>query len=314
MSDVFGTAHAALAFLESHHLQPTTANYAFALEVVSDLDGPLARAVALDTDGGLRLTPRSLNELSQRFLATKSGTAARIEDAVQSHATQLGSLTSDAQLLTKSLSDDVTAMAVEVQDWPYSNALVARLTDAERELADLRRDVAKLQANLGSLSEQRIDPTRDTATQALTSEGARTLFARLGEQNRAYVMMIFSVADLSNINERFGHPVGDNVLSAFVANLRQVLKNEEIIRWTGNEFMVVVTDVALANARLLAEEVLAAFATRRLKLRGSGEWIGKVTGSAGIVVGQGADQAAALIQARAKLYRATIKGLGQVEA
>lgn len=314
MSDSFSIAHAALAFLESHRLPPIAANYSFALEVVGDLDGPLARAVAFETDGGLRLTSRSLHELSQRFLAGNSETVAITESSVRTHATQLGSLTSDAQFLTKALSDDVNAMAVEVQDWPGSNALVARLTDAERELADLRRDVATLQANLGSPSEQRVDPTRDLATQALTSEGARPLFSRLGEQNRAYVMMIFSVADLGKINERFGHPVGDNVLSAFVANLRQVIRNEEVIRWTGNEFIVLVTDVALANARILAEEVLAAFAARRLKLRGSGEWIGMVTASAGIVVGHGADQAAVLIQARAKLYRATVRGLSQVEA
>ncbi len=217
-------------------------------------------------------------------------------------------------MLTKALSDDVSAMAVEAQDWPDSNALVVRLTDAERELAELRRDVAGLQANLESLSDRRTDPTRDVATQALTTEGARSLFARLSEENRAYVMLIFSVNDLGTINNRFGYPVGDNVLSAFVANLRQVFKNEEVIRWTGNEFVMVVTDVALANARILAEEVLAAFATRRLKLRGSGEWIGTVTASAGCVVGQGSDQATALMQARAKLYRATVRGAGQVEA
>lgn len=314
MSDVFGPARAALAFLESHHLPPTTANYGFALDVVSDPEGALARAVTVETDGGLRLTSRSLQELSERFLMVSSETVATREANVRIQASELGSLTSDAQILTKALNNDVNAMAGEVQNWPDSNALVTRLTDAERALADLRSDVAKLQANLASGGERLSDPTRDTATQALTQEGARPLFAYLGEQNRAYVMALFSVADLGGINDRFGYEVGDNVLSAFVANLRQVFKNEEVIRWTGNEFVVLVTDVALTNVRILAEEVLASFAARRLKLRGSGEWIGMVTASAGIVVGHGADQAAVLIQARARLYRATVKGLGQVEA
>ena len=274
----------------------------------------MAKAVALETDGGLRLTNRSLQQLSERFLTANLETTADQESHVRRHATQLGSLTSDAQVLTKALSDDVSAMAVEAEDWPDSNALVSRLTDAERELADLRKDVANLQANLGPLTDRRADPTRDVATQALTMEGARPLFARLGDEDRAYVMLIFSVNDLGTINDRFGYSVGDNVLSAFVANLRQVFKNEEVIRWTGNEFVMVVTDVALANARILAEEVLVAFASRRLKLRGSGEWIGTMTASAGAVVGQGSDQAVSLIQARAKLYRATIKGPGQVES
>jgi diguanylate cyclase len=309
MPDAFVAARDALAFLEVHHLEPVAANYAFALAVVADPNSDLARAVASETDGGLRLTTRSLETLSERYLPARIDRAAERETAVTRHADQLGALTSDAQ----ALSHDVTAMSIDAQGWPESTALVTRLSDAERELADLRRDVARLQADLGSLGERRADPMRDTATQALTPEGARPMFAHLADQHRSYVMLIFSVADLAGINDRFGHAVGDNVLSAFVANLRQAFHGEEVIRWTGNEFVLVVTDVALAAARGLAEEVLASFETRRLKLRGSGEWIGVVTASAGIVVGQGGDQEAALSQARAALYRAAVRGLGQVE-
>lgn len=313
MPNAFVAARDALAFLEVHRLEPMAANYAFALAVVGDPNSDLARAVASETDGGLRLTARSLETLSDRYLPARPDRTAERETAVTRHADQLDALTSDAQALTQSLSNDVTAMSIDAQGWPESTALVTRLSDAERELADLRRDVARLQADLGSLGERRADPMRDTATQALTPEGARPMFAHLADQHRSYVMLIFSVADLAGINERFGHAVGDNVLSAFVANLRQAFHREEVIRWTGNEFVLVVTDVALAAARGLAEEVLASFETRRLKLRGSGEWIGVVTASAGIVVGQGGDQEAALSQARAALYRAAVRGLGQVE-
>ncbi|MBB3588094.1 diguanylate cyclase domain-containing protein [Sphingomonas sp. BK481] len=313
MPEAFRAARDALAFLEAHRLAPVAENYTFALAVVADPGSDLARAVAAETDGGLRLTARALETLSERHLAIKRDTTAERDSAVTARANQLGALTTDAQTLTRSLSHDVSAMASEAENWPDATLLVTRLADAERELAELRRDVARLQSDLGSLGTARHDPMRDAATGALTSEGARPIFAQLAEQARSYVLMIFSVADLAGVNERFGHAVGDNVLSAFVANLRRVFPDEEIIRWTGNEFVVVVTDVALTAARDLADEAIAAFETRRLKLRGSGAWIGPVRALAGLVVGQGDDQDAALSQARADLHRAAVRALSPVE-
>lgn len=314
MPEAFQAARDALAFLEAHRLAPVAANYAFALAVVEDPGSELARAVAAETDGGLRLTSRALETLGERYLADRRDTTAERDSQVTARANQLGALTTDAQTLTRTLSHDVSAMANAAGNWPDATPLVTRLTDAERELADLRRDVARLQSDLGSLGAARVDPMRDAATGALTSEGARPMFAQLAEQARSYVLMIFSVVDLVGVNDRFGHAVGDNVLSAFVANLRRVFPDEEIIRWTGNEFVLVLTDVALAAARDLADEAIAAFETRRLKLRGSGAWIGPVRAVAGLVVGQGDDPDAALGQARADLYRATVEGLSPMDS
>ena len=222
MPEAFRAARDALAFLEAHRLAPVAENYTFALAVVADPGSDLARAVAAETDGGLRLTARALETLSERHLAIKRDTTAERDSAVTARANQLGALTTDAQTLTRSLSHDVSAMASEAENWPDATLLVTRLADAERELAELRRDVARLQSDLGSLGTARHDPMRDAATGALTSEGARPIFAQLAEQARSYVLMIFSVADLAGVNQRFGHAVGDNVLSAFVANLRQI--------------------------------------------------------------------------------------------
>jgi len=264
--------------------------------------------VASETDGGLRLTARSLETLSDRYLPARPDRATERETAVTRHADQLDALTSDAQALTQSLSNDVTAMSIDAQGWPESTALVTRLSDAERELADLRGELARLRDAITGGAPRVAGHERDGLTAALDQAGGERLFREVALSGRAYVMILFGIDGLVGINARYGRSVGNNVLSAFAATLRESFPDEELIRWSGNEFIVVLRDVALTMARALAEEALDAFHARRLKLRGSGDVIGPLTASAGIVVGKGDETTASIEQARANLAAGAAAG------
>jgi diguanylate cyclase len=314
MKAAFDRARKALDFLETHRLDPSPDHYGFALAVVLDPASELARAVARRTDGGLRLTAEDM--LALRGHAPLPVSAVPIDQREQRMARQteeLGSLTSEAHDLTEALGRDVSTMVDRADAWPAdAGDFVSRLSDAERELAELRSEFAKLRTDLDTSSQRRQDSDRDELTQALNLHGASDLLESLAEPDRSYVMMLFSVDDLVGINERFGHAVGDNVLNAFAATLRHSFADVELIRWSGNEFVLVATDIAMAAARLLAGEALAAFQARRLKLRGTGEWIGVVTASCGIAVGQGDVRGGPLTQVRRNVQIAARDGGGRI--
>jgi diguanylate cyclase len=143
---------------------------------------------------------------------------------------------------------------------------------------------------------------------AADQDRAWQVLERLAQRNSTYLLMVFSVDDLAGINNRFGRGVGDNVLSAFAATLQQAFPEQEVIRWTANEFIVIATDLPTMSARLLVEDVLIAFNARRLKLRGTGAWIGPVTASVGIVANQDDGLKAALARARANALLAAAQG------
>ncbi|MEH3159795.1 MAG: diguanylate cyclase [Sphingomonas taxi] len=316
MKAVFERARKALDFLERHQLEPTPRNYDFALRYITDPASDLARDVVVHTEGGVRLTADTMAALVARHgIETPAMTPAveRRERTVARQAEELGSLTSDAHDLTQALGRDVGAIASRAEHWPSEGeAIVARLSDAERELADLRRDFAQLRDDIAQAHERRTDRDRDELTQGLSQDGARHILGELAEFNRTYVLMLFSIDDLVGINRRFGSGVGDNVINAFAQTLRHGFPEEDLIRWTGNEFIVVSTHIAMAAAREAAEEALAAFRSRRLKLRGTGEWIGTVTASAGIVTAQGRAEGDVLERARGHLGDAAIAGGGRV--
>ncbi len=314
MKTAFDRARRALNFLELHQLDPTPAHFEFALALIAAPGSKVSEAVALHTDDGLRLNAAAVHLLVERFLAPpREQTLDRRERTVARQAQELGTLTSDAHHLTEALGRDMGEMVGQDGDLPATAAdFVVRLSDAERELAVLRSEVVRLRDNIVPLPIPE-DTGRDDLTQALNRSGARGLIERADEAGRGHVVLAFSVDALEAINDRYGRAVGDNVLNAFTQTLQQAFEDEELIRWSGNEFLFITRDLPIAAARLRIEQALASFAARRLRLRGSGEPIGMVTASAGIATGLAGGQEESLILARSHVALAASRGGNQLE-
>lgn len=316
MKPFFQRARNALEFLERHQLEPSAANYDLALRCVTDPASELARDVYEQTYRGERLTSDEVLALLARHGVEEPGIKLdQRERIVARQAEELGTLTADAHDLTEALGRDVGTIVKQADDWPSATKdLIARLSEAERDLAELREEFLTLRNSIGAAGPQRVDVTHDELTRALNQTGATRVFDPLVQNGRTYVLMMFSIDDLIGINNRFGRAVGDNVLNAFAATLREVFPDMELIRWTGNEFVIVAADLSTMAARLLAEDALAALKARRLKLRGTGQWIGTVTASAGIVVSQGEAPEGPLTRARANALSAAALGGDQIKA
>lgn len=313
MRTSFDRARRALNFLELHQLDPSPSHFEFALAVIGAPGSALSEAVAAQTDGGLRLSAVTVQLLVERYLSRPpEQTLERRERTVMRQAQELGMLTTDAHHLTEALGREMDALVAGAADVPAAADFVHRLSDAERELAELRSEVGRLRDNIVPAPPPE-DADRDGLTQALNRSGAAGVMARADAGGQGHVVLTFSVDALDAINDRFGRAVGDNVLNAFATTLQQTFDEEELIRWSGNEFLFILRDLPAAAARLRTEQALAAFAARRLRLRGSGEPIGTVTASAGIAVGVAGGQEESLIASRASAALAGSRGGNRLE-
>ncbi|MET0271153.1 MAG: diguanylate cyclase [Sphingomonas sp.] len=318
MKAAFDRARDALDFLEQHRLEPSVRHYEFALAWATHPGSPLAQEVRSLTEDGLRLSAEAATQLADRHLRNDRGAQAEArEQVVARQAAELGALSSDAHDVTSALERDMGTIVAQAEDWPReTGGFVARLSDAERQLAEVRAEIAKLRDRIGD-APGRLDDgdeaERDQLSDALDQSGAQRVLNQLVDYKRDYVLLMFGLDDLVGINERYGRHVGDNVLNAFTATLTEVFPRQELIRWTGNEFVVVVKDTGTTAVRVLAEEALSAMRARRLKLRGSGEWIGIVTASAGMMLGRDEGAPFVIDQARARLIDASSRGGDRVE-
>ncbi len=100
---------------------------------------------------------------------------------------------------------------------------------------------------------------RDGLTRLLTHtaflERARAVVAQKGrraERNTAWVML--DLDHFKAVNDRYGHPVGDRVLTALASLLRQRLRQADTIgRYGGEEFAILLDDLDESEAlRLMA--------------------------------------------------------------
>lgn len=103
---------------------------------------------------------------------------------------------------------------------------------------------------------------------------------RTGE---SIALMMVDIDHFKHVNDRYGHPAGDQVLSSVVKVLRERVRAQDLVgRYGGEEFMVVLPDTTLAGAEQLARELCAAVAGSRCIVHAEGA--ADVPGNAGIAV------------------------------
>lgn len=73
---------------------------------------------------------------------------------------------------------------------------------------------------------------------------------------RPLTMIMFDVDNFKNINDNYGHPVGDRVLKEITDRVKIALRNSDVFaRWGGEEFIILSPETTLARAEQLAEKL-----------------------------------------------------------
>jgi diguanylate cyclase (GGDEF)-like protein len=186
---------------------------------------------------------------------------------------------------------------------------------ADGWLLSIATCITALKTNERVLREQHQGAVRAAQTDPLTGISSRQHILRLGEElladSRAQAQqMSVVVADLDHfkqINDRFGHHVGDETLVSFSALLQQNLRERDCVgRIGGEEFLLLLPGTTVENGCLVLD---------RLREKTSSLTIDddlRVTFSAGIAqVAFGESLAAALKRADAGLYAAKHSGRDQ---
>lgn len=72
----------------------------------------------------------------------------------------------------------------------------------------------------------------------------------------SFTLIVCDIDYFKLINDRFGHPVGDRVLTDVARILRQAVRSRDtVIRWGGEEFLIVLDNCSQAPAMELAERI-----------------------------------------------------------
>ena len=126
-------------------------------------------------------------------------------------------------------------------------------------------------------------------------------------------MAIIDLDHFKKVNDTYGHPAGDRVITALARLLQKNLRRGDIIgRYGGEEFVVVMPATSLEAALAVLQDIGSAFA----QLRHEADGVGFVSSfSAGVAQALGHADAEALLRAAdTALYRAKHAGRNRVFA
>jgi diguanylate cyclase (GGDEF)-like protein len=185
----------------------------------------------------------------------------------------------------------------------YGAGLRRQLVQRGRELADATGRLERLamrDALTGALNRRAIMEALDAALDAAELQAGPLAVA------------LVDLDHFKGINDRFGHPVGDDVLRRFVTVAARSLRvSDRIGRWGGEEFLVVLPASGGAEAaRMVADRLREAVATHPWSEFGADL---EVTVSVGVALARpGMTQGELLGRADLSLYRAKRAGRDRV--
>jgi diguanylate cyclase (GGDEF)-like protein len=159
--------------------------------------------------------------------------------------------------------------------------------------------------------------THDALTGALNRGGimraAEEALAARGRRDASIGFILLDLDHFKDVNDRFGHPAGDAVLKETVRRLSGALRSrDQLGRFGGEEFLVVVTDTDAVAAGRTAERLRLALAASPFDLGGATT---SVTASFGVAIAASAAERAEAVIAAADyaLYAAKKAGRNRVE-
>ena len=133
------------------------------------------------------------------------------------------------------------------------------------------------------------------------------------ERDRRYrsglSILFCDIDNFKRINDKYGHDVGDSILSTFASKVKNSVRKSDIVaRWGGEEFVLLIPNTTAEIARTIAEKI------RKMIENTDFPIVGKATASFGVTHSLGEDNRDTVIKrADESLYRAKEKGRNRVE-
>ncbi len=166
---------------------------------------------------------------------------------------------------------------------------------------------------LGLRRASRRDALTGLANRLALDEALERHWQQFRRRSRGFAMLLVDIDHFKQVNDTWGHPVGDVVLAQVGERLRRLARATDAVgRMGGEEFLLVMGEVTPEQARQSAERLRRAFDEQPVKA-GNRELPLRV--SVGVALAEAADTGAAAVLERADraLYRAKAGGRNRVE-
>ena len=201
-------------------------------------------------------------------------------------------------------------MLVTVEVIKASEDLKERLAETIIKSENLLIDLEKAQ------QEVLIDPLTLLNNRKAFDREIATYLKAFQEEGRSFSVVMMDIDFFKLFNDQHGHLLGDQILIFMGTHLPKELKGKDFVaRYGGEEFVILLSGTALENACIVADNIRKSLANVQLKYVKTGQYLGKITISAGVSTVWEGDTVESLIKrADNSLYLAKQSGRNNVKS
>ena len=142
-------------------------------------------------------------------------------------------------------------------------------------LLGISTDITDIHNLKEALKKQAItDPLTGLHNRRFFFETAKQYFSKSNRDNHPFSLIIMDIDYFKNINDTYGHFVGDDILRYISSHISSILRKEDILtRIGGDEFAILLSNTNIDSAKILAEIIRSSIDELQIQ----GEWNGTIT-------------------------------------
>ncbi|MCP5084372.1 MAG: GGDEF domain-containing protein [Alphaproteobacteria bacterium] len=218
--------------------------------------------------------------------------------------------------------DELTPDATAQQIAKTVQCLIGENQRMEAETSELRSSVENSQEQV-KLLETRLqkakdvslyDPLTQLRNRGYYDQELPKLVIKAALDEKPLCLAVADIDHFKRVNDNFGHQIGDGVLKLFADLLMKNIKGRDlVVRFGGEEFVVLLPETQLSDAMVLLEQIRKKLQGLSLSVRTTGQTVGNVTASFGLVqLRPDEDKSALFERADQLLYRAKEEGRNRI--
>ncbi len=160
----------------------------------------------------------------------------------------------------------------------YEGSLI-NITDRKKAEDDLRRANRELEIAHSELQKMFEHEQGLARTDSLTGQTNRRYFFELATREftasmrytRPLTIILFDIDGFKQVNDTFGHSIGDNVLIQVARSTAEQVRDVDVLaRYGGDEFIILLPQTGAEKAFLIAERIRECVASKHLETENSG--------------------------------------------
>jgi diguanylate cyclase len=319
----------ALHFMAPHKAAFHPLSYALWYEHAADLNPGLSRDLEKYAIPHAPLCERDVARLYALHIAARDIEAfEQAQSQLRTLLEDAGSGAASAQTAAVRFTHTLESVGGKLEDPVDSSVLKQMVCELRSQTQMMLRATAELSEKLSAsrsevaaiverLERAQTEPLRDPLTGLNNRHGLQRAVDAISASASDLDGVTLLAADVDrfkNINDTFGHVIGDKVLLKIAEVLRAHIKPADVAsRLGGDEFVVLLSRMSPADAATLAENIRASVARTQISGSDGSEHLGQVSLSIGLAVGEKDDTLESLRdRADAALYQAKNGGRNRV--